>query len=111
VKATARAVRCSQIASLDGRLRDGSQGSSAEELASPDDVEMDLFADCDQQELSNAIASLSERKRAILGYRFRDQLTLQEVGELIGVSCSRICQIQQATLRDLRKVLQVADVA
>jgi RNA polymerase sigma factor (sigma-70 family) len=72
---------------------------------------MDLFAQSDQQELSIAIASLSERKRAILGYRYRDRLTLQEVGDLIGVSCSRICQIEQATLRDLRKLLQVTDVA
>jgi RNA polymerase sigma factor for flagellar operon FliA len=72
---------------------------------------MDLFAQINQHELNNAIASLSERKRAILGYRYCDRLTVQEVGELIGVSHSRICQIEQATLRDLRKVLQVADVA
>jgi len=111
VKATARAVRCSQITSLEGRLNHDLQGSNSEQLASSDDVEMDLFAQSDQQELSIAIASLSERKRAILGYRYRDRLTLQEVGDLIGVSCSRICQIEQATLRDLRKLLQVTDVA
>jgi RNA polymerase sigma factor FliA len=111
MKATARAVGCSQIASLEGRLYQNPQGSKAEQLASSDEVEMDLFAQSDQQELSNAIASLSERKRAILAYRYIDRLTLQEVGDLIGVSCSRICQIEQATLRDLRKVLQVADVA
>jgi RNA polymerase sigma factor FliA len=111
VKATARAVGSSQIASLEGRLYQDSRGSKADQLASSDDVEVDLFAQADQQELSDAIASLSERKRAILAYRYRDRLTLQEVGDLIGVSCSRICQIEQATLRDLRKILQVSDAA
>ena len=111
VKATARAVGSSQIASLEGRLYQDSHGSKAEQLVSSDEVDMDLFAQADQQELSDAIASLSERKRAILDYRYRDRLTLQEVGDLIGVSCSRICQIEQATLRDLRKILQVTDVA
>jgi RNA polymerase sigma factor for flagellar operon FliA len=111
VKATARAVRCSQIASLEGRMNQDSPSSPADHLASSDDVEMELFMQADQQELSNAIASLSERKRAILAYRYRDRLTLQEVGALIGVSCSRICQIEQATLRDLRRILEVSDVA
>ncbi|HEY5273542.1 MAG TPA: sigma-70 family RNA polymerase sigma factor [Acidimicrobiales bacterium] len=111
VKATARAVRCSQIASLEGRLNQDSPVSKGDHLASSDDVEMDLFSQADQQELSDAIASLSERERAILSYRYRDRLTLQEVGDLIGVSCSRICQIEQATLRDLRRILEVADVA
>jgi RNA polymerase sigma factor for flagellar operon FliA len=111
VRATARALRCSQITSLEGRLYQDGEGSAADHLASPDEIEMDLFAQSDQQELSVAIASLSERKRAILAYRYRDRLTMQEVGKLIGVSCSRICQIEQSTLRDLRKVLLVADVA
>jgi RNA polymerase sigma factor FliA len=111
VRATARAVRWSQIASLDGRSNRDSETSKAEQLAASDDVETDLFVQADQQELRNALASLSERKRSILAYRYRDGLTLQEVGDLVGVSCSRICQIEQATLRDLRRVLQVADVA
>jgi RNA polymerase sigma factor FliA len=111
VKSTARAVRCSQITSLEGRVKEDSSVTQAEQIASPDDVAMDLFARADQQELNDAIASLSERKRAILAYRYRDRLTLQEVGDLIGVSCSRICQIEQATLRDLRRILEVAEVA
>jgi RNA polymerase sigma factor FliA len=110
-KATARAVRCSQIASLEGRVNEDSRVTQAEQLASSDDVAMDLFAKADQQELNDAIASLSERKRSVLAYRYRDRLTLQEVGDLIGVSCSRICQIEQATLRDLRRILEVAEVA
>jgi RNA polymerase sigma factor FliA len=107
-KATARAVRCSQIASLDRRVNEDSGPTPAEQVASSDDVGMDLFAQADHQQLSDAVAALSERKQLILAYRYRDRLTLQEVGDLIGVSCSRICQIEQATLRDLRRVLEVA---
>jgi RNA polymerase sigma factor (sigma-70 family) len=81
------------------------------QLASADDVEGELFSQIDHVELSAALATLPDRQRAILSYRYRDHLTLEQVGELIGVSYSRICQIEQATLRDLRGLLEVAEVA
>jgi len=110
-RATATAVNRSQMVSLDDRLSEDNEASKLTLLASPDDVESELFSRLDGFDLSAALANLPDRQRAILGYRYRDRLTLQQVGDLIGVSYSRICQIEQATLRDLRGVLEVAEVA
>jgi len=111
LRSTVTAVNRSQMVSLDDRLSEDNESSKLTLLPSPDDVESELFSQIDQLDLSAALANLPDRQRAILGYRYRDRLTLQQVGELIGVSYSRICQIEQATLRDLRGILEVAEVA
>lgn len=110
-RATALAVCRSQLTSLEDRLNPDSQASQLSQLQSGDDVEEELFSNIDHLELSAALARLPDRQRAILAYRYCDHLTLQQVGDLSGVSYSRICQIEQATLRDLRGALEVAEVA
>lgn len=50
--------------------------------------------------LSDAIGSLSEREQMVLSLYYNKDMTLKEVGQVLGVSESRACQIHgEATLR------------
>lgn len=68
---------------------------------SPDDgpeaaLESDQFRDA----LAEAIEALPEREQLVLSLYYDDQLNLREIGEVLDVSESRVCQIHgQAVLR------------
>ncbi len=50
--------------------------------------------------LADAIAGLPERERLVIAMYYDDEMNLREIGSVLGVSESRICQIHsQATLR------------
>jgi RNA polymerase sigma factor for flagellar operon FliA len=50
--------------------------------------------------LSTAIGSLSEREQLVLSLYYEKDMTLKEIGEVLGVSESRVCQIHgEATMR------------
>lgn len=50
--------------------------------------------------LAEAIASLPERERLVIALYYDDELNLREIGKVLGVSESRVCQIHsQAALR------------
>lgn len=50
--------------------------------------------------LSKEICSLSEREQVVLSLYYDKEMTLKEIGKVLGVSESRICQIHgEATLR------------
>jgi RNA polymerase sigma factor (sigma-70 family) len=74
------------------------------------DVREFLFPESDIVDRSKAarvvrkeINKLTERERDVLKKRFKDGLTLQAIGELHGVSGSRIRQIESRALRKLRR--------
>ncbi len=51
-------------------------------------------------ELAEAIAGLPERERFVVSMYYDDELNLREIGKVLGVSESRVCQIHgQAMLR------------
>jgi len=59
-----------------------------------------------QERLAEAIRNLPEREQLVLSLYYDDELNLKEIGEVLGVSESRVSQIHtQATLR-LRARLQ-----
>ena len=66
-------------------------------LAGPEDVvEEDEFRDL----LAEAIDNLPEREKLVLSLYYDDELNLREIGEVLEVSESRVCQIHgQAVLR------------
>lgn len=50
--------------------------------------------------LADAIGSLSEREQMVLSLYYDKDMTLKEIGQVLGVSESRVCQIHgEATLR------------
>ncbi len=53
-----------------------------------------------RQQLAEAIAGLPERERLVMALYYDEELNLREIGEVLGVSESRICQIHsQAVIR------------
>ena len=52
------------------------------------------------EDLAEAISSLPERERLVISLYYEEELNLKEIGRVLGVSESRVCQIQsQAVLR------------
>jgi RNA polymerase sigma factor for flagellar operon FliA len=58
-----------------------------------------------KQALLDAIACMPERERTVLTMYYYDGLTLTEIGAILGVTESRVCQIHTKALRQLRSKL------
>jgi RNA polymerase sigma factor for flagellar operon FliA len=58
--------------------------------------------------LSDAIGDLPERQQFVLACRYREDLRLGEIGEVMGVSESRVSQLHTKALISLRAVLGAA---
>jgi RNA polymerase sigma factor for flagellar operon FliA len=71
--------------------------------ASPDDeVQDDSF----QAALAQAIDTLPDRERLLMSLYYNDELNLKEIGEVLGVSESRVSQIHSQTVLRLRSKLR-----
>ena len=57
------------------------------------------------EELKRAIATLKEQERTVLALNFFEELKLQEIAEVLGLSVCRISQIRTAALAKLRVAL------
>ena len=55
--------------------------------------------------LAAAIAELPERTRRVLALYYVDELTLKEVGEVLGVTESRVCQLHGEAVLRLKNAL------
>ena len=81
-----------------------------EVLASPDDAPGDqIELDELRQALARAIDQLSERERDVVALYYHDGLTLAEIGEVLGVTESRVCQIHGKAVGHLRRWLTAAE--
>jgi RNA polymerase sigma factor for flagellar operon FliA len=58
--------------------------------------------------LARAIAQLPERERQILALYYQEELTLAEIGEVIGVCESRVSQLRSLAISRLRTLLREA---
>jgi RNA polymerase sigma factor for flagellar operon FliA len=59
-----------------------------------------------REHLAKAIQQLPERERQILSLYFEDELTLAEIGQVIGVGESRVSQLRSLALSRLRTLLR-----
>ena len=57
--------------------------------------------------LTEAIDGLPEREKLVVSLYYVEEMNLKEIGEVMGVSESRVSQILTATAKKLRKTLQV----
>ena len=77
---------------------------SAPSLDDPDPFDLCLQGEI-KAHLAEAISQLSEREQLIISLYYREELTMKEIAEVIGVALSRVSQIRQATMKKLRTSL------
>ena len=75
-------------------------------IADSSDGPVALFEDKESKEiLGQAIMGLGERERKVLSLYYYEGLTLAEIGEIFGVTESRVCQIHTKAVLQLRSRL------
>jgi len=72
------------------------------ELSGPVDT---LQANDFESALAQAIKTLPERERILMGLYYNEELNLKEIGEVLGVSESRVSQLHSQTVIRLRSIL------
>jgi RNA polymerase sigma factor for flagellar operon FliA len=77
---------------------------SAPNLDDPDPFDLCLQGEM-KAHLAEAISKLSEREQLILSLYYREELTMKEIAEVVGVALSRISQIRQSIMVKLRTSL------
>lgn len=60
-----------------------------------------------QQALAEAIKQLPERQQLMMSLYYNEELNLREIGEVLGVSESRVCQIHGQAMINIRAKLSV----
>ena len=90
------AIPLTQVKSLD---------PAAEELSriTADTSSTDMERDEDRQLLADAITSLPERERLIVTLYYKEDLRLKEIGEILGLSESRVSRLLAAAQFQLRE--------
>jgi RNA polymerase sigma factor FliA len=90
---------------------DSPRDDVAEDLSEsiPGDPEQSPFEQCMKEEkktaLAQAIAELTEKEQQVLALYYFEDLTMKEVGEVLGVGESRVSQIHSLALARLRSRL------
>ncbi|EHR60058.1 FliA/WhiG family RNA polymerase sigma factor [Saccharomonospora cyanea] len=103
-------LRLTSVLALDdlmGPNKDNSMGSPADTL--PDDDAVDpaaVLVDQDnRKQLAEAIAQLNERDRIVVSLYYFENLTLAEIGKVLGVTESRVSQLHTRAVLRLRAKL------
>lgn len=78
---------------------------SAPDLKDPDPFDLCLEGER-KAHLAEAIGKLNEREQLILSLYYREELTMKEISEVVGISLSRVSQIREATMAKLRTMLE-----
>ncbi len=78
---------------------------SAPNLDDPSPFDLCLQGEM-REHLAQAISTLSEREQLILSLYYREELTMKEIAEIVGVALSRVSQIRQVSIAKLRRVLE-----
>ena len=113
LRSTYGQIAMTSVAALDelvaaGRSHAAGGGSGAPSLADslPDADAEDPVAAMESSEtrrlLADAIGGLAERDRTIVGLYYFENLTLAEIGKVLGVTESRVCQLHTRAVLRLR---------
>jgi RNA polymerase sigma factor FliA len=109
-------VRSAQLLHLDHSSSpdgDGDGERVVERIAHAREAEPEaqLLASERFAELKEAIAELPERQRTVVSLHFLSNLTQRQIGQMLGISSSRVCQIESSAIQALRRVLDRADIS
>ncbi|MDQ0299156.1 RNA polymerase sigma factor for flagellar operon FliA [Salibacterium salarium] len=84
--------------------REETYRASIEDTSSPS-PEDTLVQSVSLQELAEEMEHLSEKEKTVIGLFYQDEMTLTEIGEIMGLSTSRISQIHSKALFRLKQTL------
>lgn len=106
----ARSMIRSQISLEDLKSKHGEDDGRdpLESIADPSQSSPEMIAlQADEHSLlQEAIKQLSERKRLVLHLYFFEEMKLREIGETLGVTESRVCQIQSEAITQLKSIIK-----
>lgn len=94
------AVSC-RVLSFEDVFEPDSEGEDLLPGNEPNPLET-LQADDFRSALAREVAALPERERLVMSLYYDDELNLREIGEVLGVSESRVCQLHGQALTRLR---------
>jgi RNA polymerase sigma factor FliA len=94
------AVSC-RVLSFEDVFEPDSEGEDLLPGDEPNPLET-LQADDFRSALAREVAALPERERLVMSLYYDDELNLREIGEVLGVSESRVCQLHGQALTRLR---------
>ncbi len=97
-----RDAKPTTLLSADETASEGTARFPVDERAVPD---QELAAKEMKQRVAQAITRLPERERQVLSLYYVEELKLKEIGEIFGVTESRICQIHTAAVARVRGLL------
>jgi len=85
-----------------------SERDRVEEFAATDDYQPDLMCERRQlqSKLAHAIGSLPQRYQTVVSLYYTNDLTMKEIGHVLGVNESRVSQIHKTALKRMAGVLQ-----
>lgn len=92
----------SRLFSFDDLLQDGEHGGLAEDAEHSHSPARELEDQRFQGALADAIANLPEREKLVLSLYYDEELNLKEIGEVLGVSESRVSQLHSQCAARLR---------
>ncbi len=89
-------------------LEDGRETDLSETIAGPPDRDpLTLYLQGERKQiLADAIAQLPEREQQVLALYYQEELTMKEVGAVLGVGESRVSQIHSVAVARLRAALE-----
>ncbi len=87
-------------------MEDLTNGGGQPDFAGDESSPLESLCDFEQREhLSAAIALLPERLRTIIALYYQEELSYREIGERLGVTESRVCQLLKGAHGQLREQL------
>lgn len=105
-----RQLQTAQILSLDDYLpaEDSSESRKIDVTSSAGAQSPGQMAETNerQEHLVQVILQLPDQQQKVLNLYYYEELTLKEIGAVLDVTESRICQIHSAAMKQLRKVMQ-----
>jgi RNA polymerase sigma factor for flagellar operon FliA len=98
------------LLSLDLAMEAAQKGDSHLHEVLRDDDQPDPSEGIDEEglleQLAGAIALLSEREQLILSLYYNDGLTFKQIGSVLGVLASRVCQLHARAILNLKAMMQ-----
>lgn len=99
------AAAAHRLFSLDQEGEDGDM--PVHQIEDPDtEPSAELESDEFRQALADAIRALPEREALVMSLYYEEELNLKEIGEVLGVTESRVCQIHGQALARVRATVQ-----